>query len=99
MTLDLTAIRTRYQDDYQPVCSGCGQPMRCILWRVFKCDGKVKAGRHWQDCPAPEQWERPNEQTRREVRGLLDLLPLPPPSPAPAMPRLPRGAGDGEVGA
>lgn len=71
---NLEALRKRYQPDYQPVCGGCGQLMRCILWRVFKCDGKVKIGRRWADCPAPEQWERPNEQTRREMLAVLDQL-------------------------
>lgn len=74
MSIDIATLRTRYQDDYQPICGGCGQVMRCILWRVFKCDGKVKVGRRWQDCPAPEQWERPSQQTRREVLGLIEQL-------------------------
>lgn len=71
---NLDAIRARYQASYQPVCGGCGQPMRCILWRVFRCDGEAKIGRRWVKCPAPEQWERPNDLARRDVLALLDQL-------------------------
>lgn len=71
---DLDALRARYQPSYQPICGGCSQPMRCILWRVFRCDGEAKIGRRWVKCPAPEQWERPNDLARRDVLALLDQL-------------------------